>query len=198
MAELPILPLKTDALLADTSHMSAAEFGAYCRILLVMWRHGARLPDNEEELARIAGVPLSRWRKMAEKVRRPLTAAGGVLSQKRLTDTWLRVHEVRKKRALAAETRWSAKGDPPRNRAPPPGEHMHMHVQSTWNANQTQKRRLLTSSESSAARATPAGRLKIERIQQAPEPEETPQGPPSERAGRDSEAVLGAKPAEKP
>ena len=47
MAELPILPLKTDALLADTSHMSAAEFGAYCRILFVMWRHGARLPDNE-------------------------------------------------------------------------------------------------------------------------------------------------------
>jgi len=193
MAELPILPLKTDALLADTSHMSAAEFGAYCRILFVMWRHGARLPDNEEELARIAGVPLSRWKKMAEKVRRPLTVAGGVLSQKRLTDTWLRVHEVRKKRALAAETRWSAKGDPPRNRAPP-----GMHMQSTWNANQTQKRRVLTSSESSAARATPAGRPKIPQNQQPPESEESPQGPPSERAARESEAVLGAKPADKP
>jgi len=197
MAELPILPLKTDALLADTSHMSAAEFGAYCRILFVMWRHGARLPDNEEELARIAGVPLSRWKKMAEKVRRPLTVAGGVLSQKRLTDTWLRVHEVRKKRALAAEARWSAKGDPPRNRAPPGRAHA-MHVQSTWNANQTKTRRHLTSSVQSAARATPAERQKIEENQQAHEPEEAPQGPPSERARRDSEAVLGAKPADKP
>ncbi len=44
MADLPILPLKTDALLADTGHLSAEEFGAYCRILFTMWRHDARLP----------------------------------------------------------------------------------------------------------------------------------------------------------
>jgi uncharacterized protein YdaU (DUF1376 family) len=105
MAELPILPLKTDALLADTMHMSAEEFGAYCRILFVMWRQEARLPDNDDELALIAGVPLPRWRKIAEKVRRPLTAGGGILSQKRLTDTWLNVQDIRRKRASAAQTK---------------------------------------------------------------------------------------------
>ena len=48
MAELPILPVKTDALLADTTHMSAEEFGVYCRLLFVMWRHEARLKDDDE------------------------------------------------------------------------------------------------------------------------------------------------------
>lgn len=111
MAELPVLPLKTDALLADTTHMSAEEFGAYCRILFVMWRHEAKLPDSDEELAMIAGVPLARWRKISEKVRRPLTVGGGILSQKRMTDTWIRVQELRHKRAMAANVKWKGKGD---------------------------------------------------------------------------------------
>lgn len=109
MAELPVLPLKTDALLADTTHMSAEEFGAYCRILFVMWRQGARLPDDEAELALIAGVTFARWRKIAEKVRRPLTSAGGILSQKRMTGTWLDVQDLRRKRAGAANNRWKGK-----------------------------------------------------------------------------------------
>lgn len=109
MAELPVLPLKTDALLADTTHMSAEEFGAYVRILIVMWRQKARLPDDPVELARIAGVPLPRWNKIAERVMRPMTIGGGIVSQKRLTDTWLRSEEFRKKRAAAAEERWRRK-----------------------------------------------------------------------------------------
>jgi len=43
---------------------------------------------------------------MKERVMRPMTIAGGQVSQKRLTDTWMRVQETRKKRALAAHTRW--------------------------------------------------------------------------------------------
>jgi len=160
MAELPVLPLKTDALLADTSHMSAEEFGAYCRILFVMWRHGAKLPDDDKELAHIAGVSLARWHKIAEKVRRPMTAIGNVLSQKRLTDTWLQVQQVRHKRAQAAGARWGPKTDPPGVQ-----KDMHVHkqmdmhkdmqMQSKWNANQNQIKNL-SSSESVAARATPA------------------------------------------
>lgn len=103
MAELPILPLKTDALLADTTHMSAEEFGAYVRILIVMWRQKARLSDDPIELARIAGVSIHRWKKIAERVMRPMTIAGGLISQKRLTDTYLKVEELRAKRANAGE-----------------------------------------------------------------------------------------------
>ena len=106
MAQLPILPLKIDALIGDTTHMTAEEFGAYCRILFTMWRHQARLVDDPNELARIAGVSRRRWASIAERVLRPTFAAGGIRSQKRLTDTWNDVKALRKKRAEAAVSRW--------------------------------------------------------------------------------------------
>lgn len=109
MAELPVLPLKTDALLADTTHMSAEEFGAYVRILLAMWRHGAKLPDDPVELSRIAGVTPKRWSAISERVCRPMVSGGGFLSQKRLTTTWFEVQELRTKRAEAANRRWGNK-----------------------------------------------------------------------------------------
>lgn len=111
MAELPIMPLKTDALLADTMHMSAEEFGVYCRLLFVMWRHGGKLRDDDSEMAAIAGVTGKRWLSIKEKVMRPMTALGGLVSQKRLTDTWMDVQELRRKRALASNTRWKNRPD---------------------------------------------------------------------------------------
>jgi len=106
MAELPILPLKTDALIADTSHMSAEEFGVYVRLLIAMWRHGARLPDTPLELARIGGISLRRWNQISERVLRPMTAGNGILQQKRLTSVWLEVQNMRQKKATASLKRW--------------------------------------------------------------------------------------------
>lgn len=114
MAELPFLPLKADALLSDTRHMSAEEFGAYCRLLFTMWLHGGRLVDAPDELARIVGMSSRRWRRIAEPVLRPMTVAGGVISQKRLTATWDDVQNLRRKRATAGaiggRRRWKSKG----------------------------------------------------------------------------------------
>lgn len=112
--------------------MSPEEFGVYCRLLFVMWRQGARLVDDDSEMATIGGVPLTRWRKIKEKVMRPMTVAGGIVSQKRLTDTWFNVQEVRKKRALAADTRWTGK-------RPPRAMQVHNQMQSNSNANQIPK-----------------------------------------------------------
>ena len=132
MAELPILPLKTDALLADTTHMSAEEFGVYCRLLFVMWRHGGKLKDDDSELAIIGGVTARRWQAIREKVMRPMTAIGGFVSQKNMTSTWLDVQELRKKRALAADIRWKGK-------TRPRGMQMHNQMDSNSNANQNQR-----------------------------------------------------------
>jgi uncharacterized protein YdaU (DUF1376 family) len=109
MAELPIFPVKTDAILSDTMHLSAEEFGVYCRLLFVMWRQRGRLADDDRELAMIGGVTLERWREIKEKVMRPMTVASGQVSQKRLTDTWMQVQEVRRKKALAAQSRWNGR-----------------------------------------------------------------------------------------
>jgi len=128
MAELPIMPVKTDALLADTTHMSAEEFGAYCRLLFVMWRHGGKLKDDDAELANIAGVPPRRWFAIKERVMRPMTCAGGMISQGKLTETWMDVQELRKKRALAADARWKSKRG---------AKAMQMHSKSNANQNQS-------------------------------------------------------------
>lgn len=106
MAELPILPIKTDAILADTGHLSAEEMGAYCRILFTMWRHGARLPNDPVELARIAGISPRKWSTIGARVMRLLIVGTTEISQKRLTATWLEVQEVRAKKAEAAGARW--------------------------------------------------------------------------------------------
>jgi len=106
VAELPVLPIKTDALIADTTHMSAEEFGVYVRLLIAMWRHGARLPDNPKELASIGGVSRRRWFQISERVMRPMTVSGGIVSQKRLSQTWLEVQKLRELRATAALKRW--------------------------------------------------------------------------------------------
>jgi len=106
MAELPVLPIKTDALIADTTHMSAEEMGVYVRLLIAMWRHGTRLPNTPMELARIGGVTLPRWKKISERVLRPMTTSDGFISQKRLTTTWLEVQSLREKKSIASLKRW--------------------------------------------------------------------------------------------
>lgn len=106
MAELPRLPLDCAKLLADTSHLSEGEMGAYCRLLFTMWLHGAKLRDDDHELARIAGVTSGRWRKISERIFRFFTFAGDQMSQKRLTATWLDVQALRRKHQEGATKRW--------------------------------------------------------------------------------------------
>jgi uncharacterized protein YdaU (DUF1376 family) len=112
MAELPYLPIKPQSILADTMHLSAEEFGVYCRLLFVMWLQRGRLSDDDTELARISGISLRRWRQIKDRIMKPMTVAGGQVSQKRLTDTWLKVQENRQKKATAALTRWNGKFNP--------------------------------------------------------------------------------------
>lgn len=109
MAELPILPLMTDALLADTSHMTPEQFGAYVRILLVAWRHGAKLENDPNQLARIVGVSRASWAKLAPVVLAPMVVTETIITQKRLTDTWNRVQDIRRQRAVAGANRWKGK-----------------------------------------------------------------------------------------
>lgn len=181
MAELPILPLKTDALLADTTHMSPAEFGAYCRILFVMWRHGGSLKEDDGELAAIAGLTPVKWQRIKERVMRPMTSAGGSISQKRLTDTWMQVQEVRRKRAEAADRRWSPKG---RANA----MQVHQQKQSNSNANQNQKK----NTTSSVERESSGAGMHLHPSEQAEKPEGATEGNMLKRPDQVSRTELAA------
>ncbi|TWA71891.1 uncharacterized protein YdaU (DUF1376 family) [Azospirillum baldaniorum] len=62
MSKAPSMPVFTDALLGDTTHLSTEEFGAYCLILFVTWRNNAApLPDDPVRMARICRVSMKRW-----------------------------------------------------------------------------------------------------------------------------------------
>lgn len=84
MAEFPAMPLYTDAYLADTTHLSAQEHGAYMLLLMVAWRTGeTALPDDDALLARYAKVDPRTWRKIKPTVMAFWVLSDGFWSQKK-------------------------------------------------------------------------------------------------------------------
>jgi uncharacterized protein YdaU (DUF1376 family) len=62
MAEFPALPLFTDAYLADTIHLTAAQHGAYILLLMAAWRlPDCALPNDDKFLAKIARMDKRTW-----------------------------------------------------------------------------------------------------------------------------------------
>lgn len=97
------MPIWTDALIGDTTHLSAEEFGAYLLILIATWRNnGVPFPDDDERLARICRISKARW---GHKMRPALAAffdlSGGSWRQKRLEKEWNFVAEKRAKNVEA-------------------------------------------------------------------------------------------------
>ncbi len=63
MAEFPALPLFTDAFIADTSHLTALQTGAYLMLLMVAWRTSdCCLPDDDRLLARYSRMDFRAWK----------------------------------------------------------------------------------------------------------------------------------------
>lgn len=61
MTKLPSMPLFVADYLADTRHLTLAEHGAYCLLLMNMWAAGGELPDNDANNARMLGVSPKNW-----------------------------------------------------------------------------------------------------------------------------------------
>jgi uncharacterized protein YdaU (DUF1376 family) len=57
------IPLFGDAYLADTTHLTTEEHGAYLLMMIAAWRQGdCGLPMNDRKLARIAGLSTRKWK----------------------------------------------------------------------------------------------------------------------------------------
>lgn len=84
MTTIPAMMLWTDAYMADTSHLTTTEHGAYLLILMAMWRAGGTLPADDVRLSRIARLSLDKWRKIAPTILEFMTIENGAISQKRL------------------------------------------------------------------------------------------------------------------
>lgn len=102
MADFPCLPLWTDAYLADTSHLTTEEHGAYLLLLIQAWRNAdCSLPDDDAFLARLAGMTAAKW-----KASKPIIMAFWTLDQRR--KKWVQ-KRLKKERSKAAQKKRSAK-----------------------------------------------------------------------------------------
>jgi uncharacterized protein YdaU (DUF1376 family) len=102
MAQAPIMPLFTDALIGDTMHLTTEEFGAYLLILIATWRNnGSALRDDDIKMSRIIRCGLNRWRtKIKPRLIEFFDISDGLWHQKRLEKEWVTVLENKKKQAI--------------------------------------------------------------------------------------------------
>jgi uncharacterized protein YdaU (DUF1376 family) len=85
MADFPILPLCTDAYLADTTHLTNEEHGCYLLLLMFSWRNNRPLPDDDLKIARMLHITPGRWRTKIRPSLEPFfDLSGGFFFQKKL------------------------------------------------------------------------------------------------------------------
>jgi uncharacterized protein YdaU (DUF1376 family) len=68
MSKLPSMPFFPADFFADTEHLSRAAAHAYLFLLGHAWLRGARLPNDDAALARMAGFRLDQWKKIKAEV----------------------------------------------------------------------------------------------------------------------------------
>lgn len=105
MSEVPYIPLYVEPLLADTFHLSDAEFGLYMRVLCRMWlAPDARLPNDWKWLER----KLATTREELEPIIREFCKTdGNWITQKRLAAEYQRSNRKSNARSDAAKARWA-------------------------------------------------------------------------------------------
>jgi uncharacterized protein YdaU (DUF1376 family) len=106
MAKAPFMPVFAADLLADTTHLSTEQFGAYVLILLATWRNnGKALADDDEGMAHVCRVGIKKWRsKLRPKLAPLFTLNETGWHQQRLEKEWDRVQQTLSKRRTAAST----------------------------------------------------------------------------------------------
>lgn len=77
MSELPYMPFYDGDFLRKTAHLSFDERSAYFWLLVLMWNHAGKIPDNDKDNARAIGLTLRRWRTIKPRILPFLTILPG-------------------------------------------------------------------------------------------------------------------------
>lgn len=70
------MPLVIGDYLGGTRHLTTVQHGAYLLLLMASWRIGA-LPDDDRQLATMAGLSLKAWQPMSATIRAFFSVAEG-------------------------------------------------------------------------------------------------------------------------
>lgn len=101
------LPLFGDAYLADTTHLTTEEHGAYFLLLLAAWRQAdCALPADDRKLARIAGLSLRKWAAIKPTIMDFWQVEDGRIFQSRLRKEHAWVCKKSESNCKSAAARW--------------------------------------------------------------------------------------------
>lgn len=119
MAEFAALPIFTDAMIADTSHLSDKEFGRYMRLLMVCWRSPqCRIPNDSAWIAKRLRLDSLQYDAEIQPLIEEFFSAecsGNAnayahtckwITQKRLLKEFVHVRNKVEKNRAAAKSRW--------------------------------------------------------------------------------------------
>lgn len=109
MSATPFLQLYVGDYLADTLDLTTEQHGAYLLLLMTMWRHDARLPNDHAKLARIARVSARRWHLVWDAISKFFFVDGDQIGNKRLDREHQKAVSISKKRSASGEAGGRAK-----------------------------------------------------------------------------------------
>lgn len=109
MAELPFMPLWTDAYLADTDHLSFEEHGVYLKLLMTIWRTpGCQIPNDQEWICRRLRVSKDLFETLVQPVLEEyLDNTGNHITSRRLQREYKIAQEKSLKQSVRAKSRWN-------------------------------------------------------------------------------------------
>lgn len=109
MSSTPFMQLYVGDYLADTLDLTTEQHGAYLLILMTMWQHDAKLPNDPVKLARIARMTPAKFRPVWDEISRFFVVEGDKITNPRLTKEREKAAEKSTKRAAAGRAGGQAK-----------------------------------------------------------------------------------------
>lgn len=109
MSAPPYMPFYVGDYLADTTHLTTTEHGAYLLLLATMWRAGGSLPNDDAKLARFARLTPAQWTRIKATIISFFDVEGGTITQGRLAQEMERHSKAVKQRRDAGALGGAAK-----------------------------------------------------------------------------------------
>lgn len=109
MSNTPFMQFYPGDYLGKTMDLTTEQHGAYLLILMTMWQHDAKLPNDPKKLARIARLTPAKFAAVWSEISRFFEVEGDAITNPRMTKERKKAAEKSQKRATAGSAGGKAK-----------------------------------------------------------------------------------------